>query len=155
MSKTHSSLADRAFVITSLILVIVGIGAAFKILGSPAQQRRVSLDQQRVQNLGDIARQLKMRAEETSAAESKLPAQLPEELNFVRDPVTDEPYDYQRLSESTYELCATFATDSSEYARDESWFDSQWRHPEGRYCYELTSSLETPMPESLPPVPAD
>ncbi len=155
MSRTHSQLADRAFVITSLILVILAIGAAFKILGSPAQQRRVSLDQARVQDLGNIARQLKIRAEETSAAESKLPEQLPEELNFVRDPVTDEPYDYQRLSESTYELCATFAANSSEYARDESWFDSQWRHPAGRYCYEITASSETPTPESLPPALAE
>ncbi|MGB3296224.1 MAG: hypothetical protein WBB01_24830, partial [Phormidesmis sp.] len=136
MTRSHR-LVDRAFVITSLLLVILGIGAAFQLLGSPAQQRRVSLDEERVRDLDNIARQLKTQAQEADEAESKLPEQLPEALKFDKDPVTNEPYEYQRQSESTYALCATFATDSSEYARDQSWFDNQWRHPEGRYCYEI------------------
>lgn len=155
MSKTSNRLIDRAFVIASLLLVIAGIGAGFGMLGSPSQQRRVSLDEERVQDLDNIARQLRMRAQGVSEPEGKLPEQLSEEFQFDKEPVTGDPYEYQRLSDTTYELCATFATDSSEYARDQSWFDNQWRHPAGRHCYQLDTASEGPLPESLPPVPLE
>ena len=155
MNRASHQLVDRAFMIVSLILVILGVGTAFTLLGSPARQRQVSLDQERVQDLVNIARQLSFQIEATGGAGEQLPEQLPAYLNVDRDPVTDEPYEYQRLSDSTYELCATFTTDSREYARDEIWFGAQWQHPAGRHCYELAATSETPLYNSLPPVPTD
>ena len=154
MSKTSSQFIDRAFVITSLLLVIAGIGAGFGVLGSPSQQRRVSLDAERIQDLNNIASQLQFQAQGSGKTKSNLPEQLPEALKFDRDPVTGEPYEYRRIDEGTYELCATFVTDSRKYAEGQSWLDAQWQHPEGRYCFEIDASSASPIVKPLPPVPA-
>lgn len=151
MSKTSNRLIDRAFVITSLLLVVAGIGAGFGVLGSPARQRRISLDAERIQDLNTIASQLQFQAQEPDKAKSNLPEQLPENLKLSRDPVTGEPYEYRRIDESTYKLCATFTTDSREHAEGSSWFDAQWQHPEGRYCFEIEASSASPTAKPLPP----
>lgn len=151
MSRTNGPLIDRACAIASLLLVILGIGAAFQLLGSPARQRRFSLDRERVQDLSNIASQLQTQLPEINGAEPKLPEQLPEGLELDRDPGTGEPYGYQRIDESTYELCATFVTDSREYAEDQ--FHAQWQHPEGRYCFEIEASSPGPIAKPLPPAP--
>ena len=155
MNRASHQIVDRTFMIVSLILVILGVGAAFTLLGSPARQRQVSLDQERVQDLVNIARQLSYRTEATGEAGEQLPEQLPADLSVDRDPVTDEPYEYQRLSDSTYELCATFTTDSREYVRYEIWPNAQWQHLAGRHCYEIAAASETPLSNPLPPVPTD
>ncbi len=151
MSKTSSQLMDRAFVIASLVLVIAGIGVGFGVLGSPARQRRISLDAERIQDLNAIASQLQFQAQEPGKAESNLPEQLPENLKLSRDPVTGDLYEYRRIDESTYELCATFTTDSREYGEGQSWLDAQWQHPEGRYCFEIEASSASPTVKLLPP----
>lgn len=132
---------DQTFAVVATAAVVTGIVAGFWVLGTPGRQRSIAADRQRLQDLNDIAQALHndFQAEEDTF-------QLPESLDdnqIRRDPLTDQPYEFRRLSAKTFELCANFATDSSTYPlgnprpTEEA---NQWQHPEGRHCFELDVS---------------
>lgn len=148
--------ADRIYAIASTLAVIAGIFGGFWLLGSPNKQRLINLDQERVQNLRTIAREIR---NETSGSgpESDYDEPLPEQLSdnirnrgYAQDPVTGEVYEYNRLSDDAYELCATFATstESEAEARRAQGYrynsSDNWLHPEGRHCYEIERNATEP-----------
>ncbi|MGC1308927.1 MAG: hypothetical protein WA885_17000 [Phormidesmis sp.] len=151
MSQANHVSTDRAFVAISFVCVIAAVVAGFWLLGSPGRQRLLSLDQERVQDLSAIASDLQ-RATTNATGESTepLPEQLPEytlATEYARDPVTDEPYEYNRLSNTEYELCATFATAYDAQERDARRFiQPNWMHPAGRHCFELERGRLEPNP---------
>jgi hypothetical protein len=116
--------------------------------GSPGMARADALDQRRAQDLQTI-RQAVLHHQATFGA-------LPDSLGALRDygpgahvpalrdPVSETPYEYRRLDERRYELCATFerATDT-ETARTRSPYGDFWRHPAGRACFTLTVPQRT------------
>jgi len=147
----HHQRTDRAFVAISSFTVVVAAIAAFWLLGSPNQQRLISIDQERLSDLRDIARQL---AETTRFNRSvnneeitPLPEELPESLLLIQDPTTRSPYDYRRLSDTAYELCATFDTNSADQLLNDQGEVSRWAHPKGPHCFELA------VDEPIPPAP--
>ena len=142
MSQKSHPLTDRNFALVSSIAVVVAGIVGFWLLGTPGQQRLKSLDQERVRNLQTIARQIE---NSDLPDEDKLEDQLPERFNRFTDPVTDEPYEYRKVNETTYELCATFATQSTESDRYYA-IEQEWAHPAGRHCYEMT--IYASIPES-------
>lgn len=139
MSKRSFS-TDQAFVAISLVSVLAGIVTGFWLLGSPGQQRLISLDNKRLEDLSGIASALSGQYTAGGSSEAKpLPEKLPETLpapSNLKDPESNQPYEYRRLSDSTYELCANFATDSSEQD-DSSWLAQSWPHPAGRHCFKI------------------
>ena len=109
--------------------------AGFWLVGSPSRQRSIAADQQRWQDLDTIADKLH---QDYLADPSHY--QLPQGLSSdasPTDPITNQPYGYQRLSDRRYQLCASFATDSR---RDPLVKNSQRsdqtarQHPQGRHC---------------------
>lgn len=138
---------NRIFLILSIIAVISGVITGFWLLGSPALQRKLKADEQRLQNLHKIARDLYQEAVDNNNLEETftLPQSLPDEEDTV-DPISGEPYDYQVISGTRYQLCAEFATDSDRINQtDTSYqnFDEFWQHPQGKHCFELDVQ-ETP-----------
>jgi hypothetical protein len=142
MIQFSDSTVDKNFTVISAATVLAAIVAGFWLLGSPGKQRLISLDSQRVQNLSAIASELSS----DLAANGDIPAKpLPEQLsdrirNQYKDPETQEPYSYKRISDKAYELCATFAlpSDANENNRALPPFgDTRWQHPEGLHCFEL------------------
>ena len=93
--------------------------------------------------------------------EKRLPAALEDlkakrdiYVRSLKDPRTMEAYEYRANATSTYELCASFETDSeAELARtlaqrpDVKGQDF-WKHPVGRKCYELEVRIS---PELMKP----
>lgn len=133
---------DRAFAGIATVAVAAGIIAGFWVLGTPGRQRDIAADRQRLQDLQSIAFELNGRSQ--SQAEFELPAEL-EDSQRREDPITNQLYDYERLSASSYELCAEFATDSSTYPlQNASQRDEFWRHPEGRHCFEFDITEQPP-----------
>jgi hypothetical protein len=122
---------SRAIAATAVTIVSGVVVAAFLTIGPPNRARAEALDRQRLRDLGDAAAELH---EDYSAQP------LPVALTHPRhDPVSDKPYDYQRLSGNRYRLCATFdlpTPPDQPYNPDASGF---WRHPAGRFCYTLDS----------------
>lgn len=143
---------DKAFAVLATLAAVAAVIAGFRLLGSPAQQRLLSLDEDRRRDLQNISDTLRL---EYSAAAGQASAPLPETLAeanflttaFLSDPVTEVPYEYRRLSDSTYELCATFSAASPENTEPSlRYVDPLWAHPEGRHCYEFDVASREPKP---------
>ena len=147
-----------AKVFTGLVIGVIGIAVVYglTLVGTPAQQRLLQFDDRRVSDLQSI----------TYAVDSywQRNESLPQMLEDLRvptyyvesisDPKTGELYEYNIISETAYELCATFETDSSEYENQAvpRFLDrgiSFWNHSAGLTCFDL----EVQQPAKTEPIP--
>ena len=116
------------------VVVLAVLAVGFHVLGPPRNQRDISADERRVQDLRMIAQQIYGR--------HTLPATLTELRlpNQLQDPVTGTPYEFHTKSGTAYELCATFATTSAESDSENPRPDTFWNHTKGRQCFELDAA---------------
>jgi hypothetical protein len=134
---------NRIFALASAAAVVVVVGVGFTLLGSPRAQRLVSADRQRVEDLQAIAREMHLRRGRPGGAD--LPEQL-DQMTFgqpgmrlrLKDPETQIAYEYHKRGQTSYELCAVFAT-ASDLPQDGR--PLYWNHPRGRNCYALDSTV--------------
>jgi hypothetical protein len=132
---------NRVFALVATTAVGAAVVAGFWVLGTPGRQRAIMADQQRLQDLTTIAQGLHQ-----DYLEQPEQYRLPETLSTrdrLQDPLTDLPYEYQRLGDRRYQLCATFDTDSRDYRLKPliSGDPGQLRdHPQGRHCFEFNPS---------------
>jgi len=135
----------RWLAIVASVVVVATIVASVIVTGTPAQQREVNLDAQRVIDLQKIGEAIDRRIEQTGAMPASLAelAATPGLRLAIADPVTASPYDFQATSARTYRLCATFTTDTAKtpapadhgYGYD----DTEWAHGRGRRCFDRTA----------------
>ena len=121
----------------AVLVIAAALAAGFYVAGSPTEARERRLDQQRIEDLRDIARAI-------DAYHHDHPGAIPPNLDTVpspsgnavatRDPVTREPYEYQPSGDGRYQLCARFAR-VYDGDRDADF----WRHPAGRSCFAFTA----------------
>ncbi|MBL8158616.1 hypothetical protein JNK62_03740 [bacterium] len=141
------------------LLVLVTILAGFFIMGTPAEARLYRFDSQKADDLLSIQWQVVNFWQQKET----LPASL-EELNDPIggwrnpvDPQSGESYRYERTSNSSFKLCATFNRSSDENKRQSSIArpaamygapmpDENWDHGEGEHCFDRTID-----PERYPP----
>lgn len=136
---------DRNFAIAATLAVVLGIISGFWILGTPQRQRLIAADRERISDLINISNQLYQRANNAQSLDQpfELPASLDQASRIGQaaqtDPITNQPYTYRRLSNTTYELCATFATDTSTYSLQPTpnGANQRWQHPVGEHCFEF------------------
>jgi len=117
--------------VLAFILIILG----FVLGGTPATQRELRFDIERVSDLQNITYAIEQYASDDHG--------LPETLEALRapymygadleDPVTNEMYEYSIVSPTSYELCATFARETDN--RYSGYADSSWDHGAGRQCF--------------------
>ena len=126
------------------VVVAAAVVAGLVVVGSPGEARLEKLDTARRDDLRTI--------EHAVAEVWDRTATLPPSLDSLRaanrlrpedltDPETNEPYAYRVLSDSTYELCATFARASDDRERwlhDRSAIDA---HGAGRHCFTVQPSI--------------
>lgn len=126
------------------LVVIISVISGFFIMGSPATQRDLRFDQERVNELSSIQWQL------INYWQSK--GELPEELSALEDsiggyrvptdPETDEAFVYTKTDERSFTLCATFNLESPvEFNEDAYWpkygfHNGNWQHDAGEVCFE-------------------
>jgi len=122
----------------ALVIVLVVLALGFHRLGSPADQRAITADERRVQDLRGLAHNIA--AWHKLAPPPTLADLRQHQFLHLTDPVTRAPYEYHLKAGTEYELCATFDTASAD--SDERWVQHSpfWQHLKGRYCYELDSS---------------
>lgn len=145
-----------------IIIILASIVAGFFIAGSPQSQRLVRLDERRSGDLQSIQWQLINYWQKKEA----LPENL-DELNdpissfmVPRDPESGQAYEYKRLSNLKFEICAVFSTEqtgnNSKDARLMPTYPESvvypdlpgaWSHGKGRTCFERTID-----PDLYPPV---
>ncbi len=120
---------DRiASIVVTVLLAVAAVGG-FALLGSPAHQQRLAEDRRRVNDLQSIRNWL---AVDDKAKKKGTPEVLPSTVPrwSSLDPIPTAPYDYHRIDERQYELCATF----TEAAPNEY---GSWAHPAGHACFRF------------------
>jgi hypothetical protein len=151
------------------ILTVVALVYGFNIIPSPAKEQQISMDHKRVIDLGTLQTSIDDYYQNNNT--------LPQSLNDLTfntndfstplhktDPQTQDPYQYFVTSPTSYQLCATFATSSSQddtnayddTNADYSSYSSTFTHPAGHFCFSETETpADTPSPYELGTPPPD
>ena len=136
---------DAMTAAVALVAVLLVLALGFHRLGPRANQRAIRADERRIEDLRSIAQQIYFRNHRQTPMPTSLAEQMQSTGVSLNDPVTKVPYEYHPKAGSTYELCATFATNSNAQA---GWIiqppSAFWSHPKGTQCYQLDASQ---MPE--------
>jgi uncharacterized membrane protein YidH (DUF202 family) len=146
----------RIFSILVAIIIAAAVVYGLTLVGTPVQQRLIQFDERRVSDLQQITFAIDSYWERNK----KLPEVLEDlrdpryYLQSITDPKTDEGYDYHVISETDYELCAVFETDSSQLIQEfpKAFSEQSWDHGAGRTCFEL--EVRQPLKGEPIPVPA-
>lgn len=147
--------------IVSILFILISIGVGFKVIGTPAEQRAARYDNQRVMDLQNIQWQVLNYWQQ----KGKLPVSLADLNDSLRgnnlssDPVTHAQYEYTISGPLSFNLCATFSSEtrlgrapmngSRSMPVDGLIFGKEgenWEHPAGRHCY-----MRTIDPDLYPP----
>ncbi len=128
----------RALLLTAGVVVVAVLAAAMWVIGSPAAQRELRLDERRVADLERIEGALGRHVDQHARLPGDLStlARQPGVSLPVVDPVDGTPYGYEVLGPRAYRLCAVFSTDTA--ARDGNTVDQDlsWLHAKGRQCFD-------------------
>ncbi|MEM1056433.1 MAG: hypothetical protein AAGI52_13000 [Bacteroidota bacterium] len=122
---------DRRLLIGMGVVVAALIALGLFVVGGPGTARLERLDEERRADLQRIQRALR-NADPLPASLSDASLRLNE--SDWTDPVAAEPYGYRVLSDSTYELCATFALSSDDLGRPVARIG---RYDAGRHCFTV------------------
>jgi len=125
-------------------LILIAIISGFLIMGSPATQRLLRFDQEKVEDLSNIQWQL------INFYQNK--GLLPESLEETKDSLsgfvapldreTGEEYVYEKTDLLTFNLCATFNEESFNLGKDRTerpkygFSEENWDHEAGYVCFE-------------------
>lgn len=164
----------------AIVLVAGAVVWSFMVMGSPMEQRKLRLDERRVQDLQSIQWQVINHWQQKEA--------LPATLDELRNPLTGyslpvppefekgEKYEYAVKAPMTFELCATFALPMPQgwqeynyggspimpyfegkdvavsYPYPGGGVNESWDHEAGRACFERTidPDIYPPYPEPRP-----
>jgi len=114
---THAKLSIVFWWIV-LVLILGSIVGTFLIIGSPSFQKDKRFDEKRLANLQWIEDDFRTYYTDYS---EPLPEELSdvyseETMNYLLDPESNTPIEYNKTGANTYELCTTFSTSSNDYA---------------------------------------
>ncbi|MFA6131402.1 MAG: DUF5671 domain-containing protein [Patescibacteria group bacterium] len=138
---------SRIVAISTSVIAFVSILLGFVFVGTPAEQRLVRFDERRLTDLSTIQNEIV----NYYTYKQILPTTLTDLNNSISgfsvpvDPETGESYEYLVSSETSFQLCASFLTESTVedlmmsgpmYYQDP--YQQNWAHGIGRVCYERT-----------------
>ena len=133
---------QRIFLGFVILAVVLAVGYGIYVVGSPGGQRLLKFDARRVADLQNISQTIDTYWELNEELPGALEDLLGSRLYFVRsiqDPASQQPYEYRVIDGNKYQLCAVFATDSSQ--RDQRvprpYSAKVWDHGTSRKCFDL------------------
>lgn len=144
----------KFFTYTVIGIVAIAVIAGFFVVGSPKEERMRRFDEQRVAHL----QQLQWNIIEYWQSKGKLPTDLAALNDPTRgvivptDPETGNPYDYKIKTPEAFELCAIFATATSDIGSPQMMTKpipaeppfggvrggDVWTHSSGSVCFDRT-----------------
>jgi hypothetical protein len=135
----------RLFVAAVTFVVAATVVAAIIVLGSPAEQRQLHLDERRVADLIGIKHAVTLYV----LRQSRLPPDLaavadqPGTRIHKLDPETGAAYEYSVVGELSYRLCAVFARRSEDPRTPAPYFnEGGWEHEAGHQCFDQVEALK-------------
>jgi len=139
----------RKIAIIVAVAILVSMAYGFYLSGSPAKQRNMRFDEQRISEL----QQIQNYAVNYYQQKGNLPVSL-DELGVVasvpKDPETGKDYEYSQKGDLAFEICADFKTERASIpaAREMDAYyykpaglkivPEGWGHGVGRACFETT-----------------
>jgi len=132
--------AGRWIAIVASVVVVATIVAAIAVMGSPARQRLMRLDERRVGDLDRIASAVQVYHAQHGKPPASLAALEAEPgVRLPRDPATQQAYGYAVVGKAEFEVCARFDTDTAESTDPQPWLRAGWVHGAGRQCFKRRS----------------
>jgi hypothetical protein len=132
--------AGRWIAIVAGIVVVATLVAAIMVMGSPARQRLMRLDERRVEDLSRIASAVEAyHLQHGSAPDSLEALAAGGGVRIPSDPATRQPYGFEKLGKAEVRLCAQFDTDTAESSEPQPWLGVRWLHGAGRQCFKRRS----------------
>ena len=136
-----------AFSVVLSLGVVVAVVWGAVLVGSPGTARLQRFDQQRLQDLQTIFREVQSLCHDPDI-KNELKRALPDTLDDLAalarserinltDPETGERYVYRVKDGTKYELCATFSLERN------SDVEVFWNHRSGRHCFTV-NALDPP-----------
>ena len=133
------------------LLIFSSLVSGFYIMGSPAKQRMLRIDETKVSDLQNIQWQIINYWQQ----KEKIPAKLSD----LNDPISgfivpketgsEIEYRYETVSTTTFKLCANFDLDSEEGDLNNSYpkalnvnMNENWNHKAGLSCFERKIDVE-------------
>ena len=123
---------QRVAAIACVAVVGGAIAVGLFISGSPAEQRLLRLDEQRVNDLKQLSSAVNYRWEQ----QRRLPATAADLIDgrFLSslpiDPASGQAYEYRATALQRYEVCGVFDRPARPALADDFWF-----HESGRKCF--------------------
>ena len=130
--------AGRWLAIVASAVVVATVVAAIAVMGPPSTQREARLDARRAADLSRIGSAVDRWVERNDALPPDLAvlAAEPGARLAIVDPVTGAPYGYAIAGARSYELCATFTTDTAQSENVGGWPGEAWNHDVGPQCFQ-------------------
>ena len=139
--------------VVAAVLVVGSIVAGFSVLGTPASQRMLRYDSQKVSDLQNIQWQIVNYWQQKGVLPASL-AELQDPISgFIAplDSQTKKPYEYKKTGTLSFDLCADFnkpaqAIDGSmtrmAYSEPMGKLAENWQHEVGNKCFSRTIDPE-------------
>jgi len=109
------------------------------VLGSPRTQQLLKYDQQKVTDLQEINYQITSYYTNNGVLANTLEKMTSGGYYVAKvDPQTQKPYEYQRVSDTTYKICAEFnkaSDNNNNLTMPLDSYGKSWTHPLGYYCF--------------------
>lgn len=148
LKRTSFELTNKIKIENGIVAFVVFAVIIYGVVqnGSPITLRAQQMDAQRINDLTNIQSQIVYSQwENKGTVPTSLDALNDPISGFIipKDPENSQSYEYRMISTSSFELCATFKTDSSTtnqtntvptYSGDT--INENWQHTAGRVCFE-------------------
>jgi hypothetical protein len=140
---------DKIFFGGITLLAVFAFGYGLSLIPSPLEARNRQYDDQRVSDV----QALQYSIEDYARENYKLPDTLDQTSRAYTsstlsktDPETKAPYEYAKVNQFQYQLCATFGTNTTNLTKKDRYSDPynynydnpEYTHPKGRHCFTKT-----------------
>jgi hypothetical protein len=118
------------------LAVVASVAAGIYLMRSPSEERTLRLDQRRVAALMALSGAVDVYWTRHKSLPSSLDELRSEPVGRLdlTDPASGSAYEYRRLADRSYEVCANFERDSSA-PEGPAFGDGVWAHRAGRQCF--------------------
>lgn len=161
ITDVRGRLTSKFRIIWRIIAGVIVIGSiiwGFAVLGSPATQRLIKYDEQKVNDLMGINNGISNYYQNLGILPKTLADLSPNYYVPAVDLQTQKPYEYEKTGNLTYNLCAEFNKASNSNGNTTAFVTYpygtvSWNHPAGRYCFGQTINPNNYYKGAIPPVP--